>query len=522
MLQIVTLTPAERKAIDPLGIAEKWYRAHFSKATTFERVSPLFTSDPESLLTEFYETSIKPMLASRHGYIAAYDAELMSKIGRQGGHTQLEKAEEILRSYYEEDGTGVCFGDTLKIGVDYILRDIQSGIDRLGYPRINHDFVLRDTAAGLPKGGSKLNPWVHLEGNECWRHVEDKPSLINTRFMRSKLRLVFCNPTTWHDYLEPPLAAVRGWLKVWNPRLFAAWLDPRAQLQPKLAKALVKGERSLETDFKGMDMHLTWPVVEHTALPIYELLLPEGEYLHVAQGLRDSFRQPVYIPPHLWTGEHAAFSGQTLVSDCETIYVWCVYTGAWIRAGRDPAELPDKLSMIGDDVILTDNDIDTLDAVYEFASDEFERNHLILERTKTRKGSTTYRFCRTSYGKSILKEDGFGFFTTKGAYPIILAMNSCLQPEQTQNSRSAELLACCARLDNASGHPLWRSAVEFLVSHMKPEMRTLPSGDLESIWNDLQTKDWWSKVYGTDALYSLKDSPSYRLYVQLVTGKVAS
>lgn len=496
-------------SLDPLGVGRVWFHQHFSKEVCLERVSPLFAQDPQDIVHEYVSHFLSDKeLNSKHRPIVEYERELETKCGRQGGKVPWPVASKLFAQYFVLPRR-TRFRKVAEVGLKTWLRRIGAKLRRVAPPNTQRDLFLQNTAFGLPYGGSKSNEYSHkqvpLSG---WWHPY--PCLPNTRFMRSKLRCVFCSSGLDCDAIGPDLTSVRNWLKEYFPHEFGAWREPHEYTYRDIATGVIRNKWFLETDFKAMDTHFTWRIVQKLILPIYQLLLAPADYLHFAAFIEEAFRQPLLCGNELWTGEHSLFSGLPFTNDFETLYDAIIYMGAHVLCGQPVDTFGYCFKAIGDDVVYYGSKEVVL-TVYDLVRDEFAANGVILSEEKTRIQQGECRFCRHVYYPGCRRElnkDGYEIIIP--AYPMILSINNSIQPESTADSRTNELLSDFQRWDNGDGHYAFDNIVNWIISKMRPEVvRPLAAG-AEQAFEHLQLKDWWFKVYGTT--YTLGQSRAAKIF----------
>lgn len=502
-------------SVDPLGKGLDWFHHHFPAKATLEQPSPLFKETPEVIIDKYVQRFLSDKeYCNRHAPILDYERELVSKCSRQGGLHPFADVRENFESYYlvEDD---VQFGKVAEVGLETFLRMIDGAVDRNGYPQVYYTYQTANTAFGSPFGGYKSNVYHHQQwpSNNGWWHP--LPIWPNTRNMRSRTRCVFAASAFDCDYLQPSLTAVRCWLKVHFPNIFGAWRNPRDTLYRDIGLGVIRNKWFLETDFKAMDTHFSLAVVKKLILPIYQHLLSPADYLHFAQYVEECFSQPLQVGTQLWTGLHNLFSGLPFTNDFETLYDVVIYLGAHVLAGQEVSDFQFVFKACGDDVVYHGDKLSVM-KVYDLVRGEFTLNGVILSEEKTRIQQGECRFCRQVYYPACRRE-----YTESGeqmlipAYPFILTLNSCVQPEKTAETRSNELLNAFTRLDNAVGHYRFKDAVMFVFNNMTDEAKwPLRPGSMQE-FETIQRKDWWYKVYGTT--YTLGESPSYELFCNLLS-----
>lgn len=494
---------------DPTGACWQWFCQHFPKETCLEQLSPLFFEDPQQLVHEYCARFLSDKeLNSKHRPIVEYERELLSKFGRQGGKIPWSLAAPVFKPYYLLPKK-VRFGKVAKVGLRTLLRLLRARLRKFAPPALIRDFFLKDTAFGCPYGGSKKDEYKHKQAPfGGWQHPY--PCLPNIRYMRNSYRGIFCSSGFDCDYIEPELSAVRNWLKEQFPHIFGAWRDPREYVHRDLGEAVWRNKFFLETDFKKMDQHFTLSVVKELILPIYQLLLAPADYLHFAAFVEEAFEQPLLCGNELWTGEHTLFSGLPFTNDFETLYDVVIYLGAHVLSDQQVDTFGFVFKAIGDDVVYCGSE-DVVRNVYELVKGEFTLNGVILSEEKTRMQRGSCRFCRNVYYPACRRSvNKMGYSIIVPAYPLILAVNNCLQPESTAPSWRLELLSMFTRLDNGSGNYQFDNVVNWLYSHILPAvMHPIPI-DAEREFELLQHKDWWFKVYGTT--YTLGESRAAQIY----------
>ena len=510
MLQIIHLNPLEVEQVDPYKVGRKWMGTHFS-SDCFNEPSPLFKGSRTALISDYVSRFCDISHAGKHLPIVEYDLEMSKKTGPQGGKATWETAKDTFKSYYENADIVPSYRLAIE-GRDLLISWIKSVSANNALPPIDHSWLEGPQAAGMSRGGTK-NWWLsHADGLK-FNYTPGDPVLPNIRKQRNKVRAIFCTSAKDNDALQPPLTACREWLKQHFPHIFGAWLNPTEYTYPDITTGVIRNSWFLETDFKAMDQHLTWAVVRDIILPIYEVLLPEWEYLYFYAKVEEAYHAPLFIGTDLWTGLHTTFSGQSFTNDFETLVAVCVYLAAHVRSGQPIATFGEQYKGIGDDVVYRADSKAQLMAVYNLVRYEFKRIGLILSEEKTRIQQGECRFCRMVYYSALpryLNANNQPYVWP--AYPMVLAINNCIQPERTHSYVPEELMALFTRLDNGKAHYQFNNIVNWLYGKFSPNI-TPATGNLTDVaFTELQMKDWWYKVYNTT--YTLSDSPSAAIYRQ--------
>lgn len=505
MLKVIDLAPDEIESLDPFHYGRDKLAIRFPQQGFFAPQSRLFTwSNDQALASYLSRFCSAEAVASKHSPIVRYDIEMAKKFGPQGGHFTRSVLESKLKESYEFADAPRTY-DTALRGRDALLRMIAARIAKLGMPTVYWVPFTQDTAGGLPRGGRKTEWRNHVDGADYWRHV--LPDLPSGRRQRGKDRVVHEDATLNVDYVQPPLTAVREWLKSQFPTMFSAWHNPLSYKWPQITGQLIKGSTFLETDYSSMDNHFSWQTVETVILPIFQLLLTEAEYWHFASFVGELFTQPVFLGDQLWTGLHNLFSGQAITNDFETYYDVCLYLGAHLEAGGSVRTFLTSFEALGDDVLYAASD-DMCKRVYDLVVREATANGLVLSTEKTRMQTGEARFCREVYYLALPRQvNDAGAVYVRPAYPPVLALNNVLNPERPADDLKDELLRDFTRLDNIEGYYRWSDVFNMIWSKMR--VQTLPAS-LAVRFEELQLRDWWYRVHGTT--YTLGQSISANSY----------
>lgn len=434
-------------------------------------------------------------------YVREWDDAYLTKYGAQGASFDLE---EVLNGYIESYRLARRKLDTraLHFGRDLLIREIRLTMSHVGGLTYAPSKVL-NTLSGLPVMGKKDEYHAYAACNPYRHHPE--PNLPGQRDQRGKHRVINFDSQVNVEEIQPTLDAVRRWLVKWFPEYFDAWVNPVVFTQPAILSSLKRGFLSVETDYKKCDEHFGWPLVSDLILPIYEQFLDPMDFLRFAGYVEEMFRQPLYLGPVMWTGEHNAFSGQSVVSDFETLFNVILALTACVTV------LPSSswsLHTIGDDLTIFVKPRrragdDTAQRIYERVvalAGDAGMEISPYPKSLIRAGHSC--FARRLYYPGLPKEynvDGVEY--VRGIYPGVLWLNSVCNPERRSATVADGIVATMQRCDNFYGCPWWAVSVEWLWS-------SIARADRQEYVHGTPQVDWWSRVYGEE--WHLADSPTYR------------
>lgn len=495
--------------LDPCRVGRKWFTTHYPQEANVEPLPSLFQGRTDTIINTYVTSiTVDGWESGKHAPVISYEIEMSHKCGRQGGHLTWADAHSTFDAYYHLP-LKVTFGEVAEAGLETFLDMIREAIAKFGLPAIS-PLSYGHTAAALPYGGYKDDEFLYyLMPFSGWLHP--LPLLPNSRYQRLKPRSIFAASYQDQAYVQPSLTAVREWLKKAFPHIFGAWINPKIVLWPDMRDAVRHNHWFLETDFKAMDQHYTRAVVLKLILPIYQLLLPPADYLHFAAYVEESFEAPLLCGHELWTGEHTLFSGLPYTNDFETLYDVIIYLGAHVLAGQPASTFGRHFKACGDDVVYHHRDKKVVITVRDYVTAEFTRNGVVLSEEKTRFQQGEARFCRCVYYPALPDRFNGERYYMRPAYPCVLMLNNCVQPENIADSRTHELLHSFERGDVAMGNPFYVNALTILYSNVARPDRPVDLSDENSrYFEEHQTHDWWFKVYGIT--YSLKSSPTAQWY----------
>lgn len=488
-LKIVDVTPEMQRRIDPLGKGIRHLRA---MRTGNPVPTPAFLRGKTreewlDLARDLYS----PLEHTRYQKLFDDEQHAESKYGAQGATVDLQVLKDKARLFYETPDHPVAH-PLLCRARDFLLSRIKSKIDEVGYPQI-FPVKHKPTAGGLPYCYPKTSFIAETAGMANWRHpVEDLPGQRN---MRQAPRLIHMDSVANVRYIEKPLSAVRNWLKNAFPEWFSAWINPRDVLLPRFTTLLAFPScKSTSFDYKHCDERFSWAVVAEYILPVYEVLLPPAEFMHFASFVEEAFQQPIYFGNELWTGLHNLFSGQGFTNDFETI--WDIILLIALILDRidvtfDWLSPRTFLAANGDDFILCDTTKRFLpESLVETAAELCDCVSMILSKEKCETGDSTIHFLRRRYGPryptGLTPNGDYVYF---GAYPLVLCMNSIVNPEYQSETPQEAWTALCQRCDNLLGHPMYVPFVELLARELKTSGYDYP-GFIP------RYEDWWTELYG--------------------------
>jgi hypothetical protein len=511
---VTYLCDSSQKEVDPYLAEYNGSKTRFSTDHSYyDKPSPLLKKDENPIaIFEEFDRIYLPQMQCKSNHFLDYELEMRKKCGPQGGKITITEVTSKLISYYDFPRNQTF--DIVDVGVKAFTREIQARVKLVGLPQPIWQYSIRNTAAGLPTGlkknfvlGNSSYYLAHSDGYNWFGLLQ--PTQVSFRRMRNKDRLVFMDSVLNVDRLEPIMSSVRNWFKENYPRLFAALHRPSKYLWRNITKAIEKKLVNLETDFKSMDQSMTFKIAKKVLFPVLKELLIPGDYLFACNLIEQYFKQPCLIKNQLWEGEHSLFSGQVITQDLENFYDICLYLGVYLSLGYSWDEFSDYFTMVGDDVLSFWESKD-VSIAYEMIKRETQLNKVELSEEKTRIGGAV-RFCRNVYSvhnSRILDDDGN--YVIPPSYPLSLATNSIVQPENLNPNFGIEIAAIIARADNAQYNPWWKSWATWIFS--KLSISRLPTDEQFKQW---QAKDWWAKVYGE--VYGIDKSPTYQLWATLIS-----
>lgn len=503
-MEIQYLTPDQLKSLDPYGNNSAVMSKFKNVITAFnEPPSRFFRLSPNEMLGRYQEMLEKFRLTTKgkHESYFEYNQEMMSKFAPQGGMYTWDKMMQLLSEYYVLAERPISIIPQLKRGRDYLLALIRERVARFGLAQpVQTKYY--STFAGLPTGMKKGTYQAETEMFGNWIHV--LPTCLGQRRMRAKDRLIFQDSVVNVRYVESLLGAVRNWFKQYIPELFAGWIRPDYELTPRITKILNRPFSSIETDYNGMDMHFSLSIVQELILPVYELLLTPGEYLHLAHYVSEMFYQEVFAGNFLITGLHNLFSGVCPTNDFETIFTVEQSCGAVLSVGETPLQDDVLIVANGDDAAIVINRKRFSDSkirdIHDASVSMCNAAGVEMSLEKCRISNTDVRFCRSVYYPSG-RRDINGCLL--GAYPSVLALNAIVQPEKSLKSDGYAAIADLQRLDNCAGSPEFTQFVQFVYKRACHKFR-FTEKDL-----DTHPVDWWYRLYGER--WDPASSPSFNL-----------
>lgn len=494
-IRVIPCTREDQATLDPTGKAYQKVMGYKPGAPT--PVPSWIPFSRDQALTE-YCARRNAVWGGVPDFVKEWDDAYITKYGAQGAPFSLE---EVLDGYIDSYRLARRSLATHKLhfGRDLLIREIRQTRARVGGIHYRPGMVL-NTLAGLPSMGRKDEFHARATCVPYWHHAV--PDVPGQRNQRRKHRVINFDSIVNVEEIQPQLDAVRRWLTEWFPEYFDAWVNPVVFTQPAILSSLKRGFASSETDYAKCDEHFGWPLVSDLILPVYEELLDPMEYVRFAAYVEEMFRQPLYLGPVMWTGEHNAFSGQPVVSDFETIFNVILALTACVTVVPSASW---SLHTIGDDltIFVKSRREDTTQRIFDRTVDLAGCAGMEISpypKSLVRHGHSC--FARRLYYPGLRKEyniDGAEY--VRGVYPGVLWLNSVVNPERPSKTVGDGIVATMQRCDNFYGCPWWAVSVEWLWS-------SIARADRQEYRNGTPENDWWARVYGET--WHLSDSVTYR------------
>lgn len=506
MLERITLNSYDQEVLDPSGKIRQFLR--MSDRDFYNDPNPLF-ADCDKRFIRYLQIVEAYKCQNPSSRYWNYNFEMSHKYGPQGGSIPLLRQEEYYQRSHELSLRSVDTQD-LALGVEYCRHLLGEVVARVGYPQLADPSVWR-TAGGVPSGEHKRSfnaETLGFTGN--WQH--SLPIYPGVRRMRGKDRVINVAPCSSVRYIERMLGGVRKWL-VDNLPYFSAWRNPREGLIGSLREGLNRHYVSIETDYHSMDEHFSWTVVRDVILPLYEVLLPGGDFLHLAQYAYEAFNETdIYLGDYLLRGSFNLLSGVPHTQDFETLYSWVLTTTIKLR-NPDFRKAVRFECYIGDDsIILVDaNSLSKVSSWFNDFTRVTQAAGLEYSTEKCVLGCSQYNFCRKIYTNKVYNSHYNNY--DDGMYPTTLALLSLFRPERSRSDED-NVYALFSILDNCVGSPDYIELVRFVFKSID---LTRASNVLENIQANSSTyvdvHDWWYRVYGDT--FALSKSPTFRLVKDL-------
>ena len=497
MYSKVYLTPIDQETMDPTGKNRRSVESFKAQPPTPQREITKKLNRREWL--DAYLTGFRPQLEKipKHSRFIADDTGYIEKYRPQGGSFDFSVLMENLEQSYRNAEYRPIF-KLIILGRDWLLRYTKQLCQRYGYPQDVYIPTYAANAAiptGLKKGSffaetCAMFPWRH-----CW------PDLPGHRVARGKLRVIHQDSVNNVRYVEQSLMKIKRWYITYLPKIFSGWINPLKQMSLDMTNIVDRiGFINIETDFESMDTHFSLELAVELFLPLAELLLPEGEYLHFAQYVEEAFYQEEYLGNVMLTGKHNLFSGQPITNDIETYVSLMLMLGALLHNNVDPSKV--LMQAVGDDstLILPAQLVKKLspDIAKKILDDIIEESNnlgLVMKREKCRFNTGDIKFCRRLwYAQAPRIPNPYGLGSTngtiRGTYPYVLALNSIVNPEYPSNSVEESVIAALQITDNCYGNPLFSQFVQFVFSRLQYPVLDLTQDHISRV----NARDWWERV----------------------------
>lgn len=441
-----------------------------------------------------------------HRKFADYDRGFISKYGPQGGRFTLSELKASYLPFYENAKKQRSFRIARR-GRDYLIRRIRSRIELVGYPQPKPSAVCHTNGA-LPTHCKKGSFRAETTGRTWPRHVI--PDYPGMRRQRNKNRVINQDACINVRYWEEELNGIRDWLKAYFPEYFSSWLNPEHYERPALARVFEhQGLISVELDYNHCDENFSLQLVQEIVLPILEVLFPDSmQFNYFTAYVEEMFHQPVYFGDELWCGLHNLFSGQVFTNDFETYYDVALQLGALLEVCP---HLPVVHLARGDDqaLVSTDWSMDTARKVMESLMEEADSNGMpvSVEKSELREGCV--QFCKNMYYPGCRR-----YYTDAGdlaimpAYPTILALNNCVNPERVSRTDAEFVRALLQRLDGCAGTVYYYPLLDFIGTRLQPLSHSVTCEEVELS----PDHDWYERVFG--AQFQLRKSLTYRYWLE--------
>jgi hypothetical protein len=496
-MKIVDLTPDDQMRLDPTGKARTWVKELFKhEETKHLPANPYIRITPDEMLERYTKLLNKLPLEPHY---KEFNESMFINWASQGGHAARDILIGTFLQYYDEANMSCTFIHPIIIrGRDYLLRLIAAKMDAVGGPQYVSGGGVIGTAGGLPTMQRKGTFDAETVGagplHPLW------PALPGTRLMRGKIRGIFIDATTNVRMVEAILASVKKWLVSNFPELFSAWMNPNLARNPLITRGLTKGLSSVETDYKGMDIHYRKQIALDVVYPIYELLLPDYA-LTLGAYIEEEFNKPLYMGNVLWTGEHTLFSGASITNDFETLYTICLALGCLLTLGIVDEAI---IMALGDDcsvMVQKKHASALIELMITVSTESGLIIHPIGTKSMIRDGSLA--FCREIFTPKNPRNE---YGVLQGRYPSVLTLNNVVQPERfSAQGVGGEVAAMLQRLDGIVNNQEFAPVLDLVQRFLTPDVDiTNPKEEIP--------QDWWERVYGEK--WKPQSSAAWRYYAR--------
>lgn len=406
-----------------------------------------------------------------------YEEEMYAKMGFQGGPVP----DSVLRPLFERYYTHVNFHVPWEmVWARKVLCDmVERKVKQVG-KAVNGYVSLPNTKAKFPFGGVKndaINGSQPEWAEGCYGPLY--PAQGGHRYQRQKPRTIFMDSSVNVARVQRILNAARIWFRDNFPDLYSTWRRDQENTIPWIRKMIGKRRWFMEGDYEAMDTHMCLDAARFI-LPYYKAVLPEDDYVILADYVEYAFTQPLVWANEIWTGLHNLFSGEPITNDFETHFSITLQTAIILALRLRWGEL----RALGDDTILATSSYESAAIAAKWFKALAEQCGQKVNTQKLRISRVPRFLRRTHFERHTTSEE-----VQPGAYPAPLFFNSVFFPEYPQKNKADGIVAILQACDNFYGHPSWGIVIPKIFSLCV---------DRTGIDNPADTtpKDWWYKLYG--------------------------
>jgi hypothetical protein len=494
----IWLTEEEIALIDPTGLG----RVHLLSMRDLpgnDVPKPFSKYSSTMWLDRYIKLLSKINFSAASNPYLEYNHEMLSKYGPQGRKRDVSKIKESFSPFYENATHKRSF-KRMQDGVYYLKRKLKALVQKYGLPPYEQTIHGTDgTCGALPTMAKKGQFATETIGKEFIQvPLADLPG---QRDMRGKPRTINMDATMNVRYIENEILHIQTWLKTYLPDLFGSWRNPAEYLQPQIYSGLLKKYTWVMFDYEKCDEHFSWEAAREIVLPVIEELVTPRTYQKLYRFIYMLFRQPIYWGDSIYVGLHNLLSGQIITNFLETIFGVVL-----LISGQIEFRIPHHkfcLSVCGDDlhVGIAQSHAHLAEDFSKWVVSVSNEADMIMNYEKCQIAKTLTYLRRVYYiGQPVLyNHEGQPY--VPGAYPSVLTLNQCINPEYYMPSESVDWFkALFSRLDNMWGSPEFVPVCELLLK----EVSTAPSPDE---LNQSCYTDWWFRLYGEN--WNPLTSPSY-------------
>jgi len=515
---------SERKSIAPIDAI----RTHLSKYSSTQSINTgdyRISDAQKAKVIAWWEKVLRT--SNLPGDLYDFEIKALTKwFGPQGGNPSKDQIMNGVVRYYENTGLPTDY-PALSYRASIMLQrllyrkgEFKRFSPRELYMRYKGD---KRSNSGMTGWGDRRLPSIRKEAiSQAYKFKGFDPAVLGSRYQRQKVRNIFMD--SFANYYRA-VAAYGPLIEDYKNVEWANWRGDR-YIEYTISTFIdshPEGVVFFESDYEAMD---TWVTYEHAQYVLSHLkewnIISTDEYNDMSHVAYEYFHLPLVTPDGVVVAKHNLFSGVYITNFIETLLNLFIMI-AWITLKFPHAEYARdfKIVILGDDVLLVFTKLLLTDVQMEDLPDDFalwvwNTYHIKAEPLKQRISTVSGYFCKRRHAIKAPKYVDSSISQKqirKSVYPITLAINSILYPEEmVDESKAQTLIRIWQILDNCVGHPLYKLVVRYIASIYKEVLPlTVTISDIEQ-FND-NKKSWRIQLFGET--FSIDRSQTAQLWMTL-------